>query len=154
MLLVPSLNCFSDFRFKILIPVCIGVMPHSQFDNITMNQDYRLKISRQYEKRQAKDFIEIVKGQKMINSATYRIPLEDHTVGDVLRIYLLKNKDVKFAGYRQTHPLEDVIEVKVQTSHEDTNKVVKDTLVVLQKELFDLETLFERAVRDKVQESM
>lgn len=119
-----------------------------------MNQDYRLKISRQYEKRQAKDFVEIIKGQKMINSATYRIPLEDHTVGDLLRIYLLKNKDVKFAGYRQTHPLEDIVEVKVQTTHEDTNKVVKDTLVVLQKELFDLETLFERAVRDKVQESM
>lgn len=82
-----------------------------------MNQDFRLKISRHYEKKLAKDTVEVVKGQKMVNSVTYRIPMEDHTVGDLLRIYLLKNKDVKFAGYRQPHPLEDVIEVKVQTTH-------------------------------------
>ena len=74
----------------------------------------------------------------MVNSVTYRIPLEDHTVGDLLRIYLLKNKDVKFAGYRQTHPLEDCIEVKVQTVHDDTNNLVKSTLTDLQKELFEL----------------
>jgi DNA-directed RNA polymerase II subunit RPB11 len=72
----------------------------------------------------------------MVNSVTYRIALEDHTVGDLLRIYLLKHKDVKFAGYRQTHPLDDTLEVKVQTVHEDTNKVVKETLNMLQKELF------------------
>jgi DNA-directed RNA polymerase II subunit RPB11 len=45
----------------------------------------------------------------MINSVTYRIELEDHTVGDLLRIYLLKNKDVKFAGYRVPHPLDDIL---------------------------------------------
>lgn len=45
----------------------------------------------------------------MVNSVTYRIPLEDHTVGDLLRIYLLKHKDVKFAGYKQTHPLDDTL---------------------------------------------
>lgn len=115
-----------------------------------MSQDFRLKLSRHYEKKLAKETVDIVKGQKMINSVTYRIPLEDHTVGDLMRIYLLKHKDVKFAGYRQTHPLEDSIEVKVQTAHEDTNKVVKETLQMLQKDLFDLETLFERVAKDKL----
>jgi DNA-directed RNA polymerase II subunit RPB11 len=110
-----------------------------------MSQDYRLKISRLHEKKLAKENVEVIKGQKMINSVTYRMPLEDHTVGDLLRIFLLKNKDVKFAGYRQVHPLEDVIEVKVQTSHEDTNKVVKETLLGLQRDLFDLETTFDMA---------
>ena len=114
-----------------------------------MNQDYRLKISRHYEKKLAKENVEVIKGQRMINSVTYRIPLEDHTVGDLLRIYLLKNKDVKFAGYRQTHPLEDCIEVKVQTSHEDTNKVVKETLVGLEKQLFDMETMFDQVSRER-----
>ena len=75
----------------------------------------------------------------MINSVTYRLPLEDHTVGDLLRIYLLKHKEVKFAGYKVPHPLDDVVEVKVQTAHEDTGKVVKDTLKGLQKDLFELE---------------
>lgn len=75
----------------------------------------------------------------MVNSVTYRIPLEDHTVGDFMRIYLLKNKDVKFAGYRVPHPLDDTLEVKVQTSSEDTNRTVKETLRDLQKNLFELE---------------
>ena len=92
----------------------------------------------------------MVKGQKMVNSVTYRMPLEDHTVGDLLRIYLLKNKEVKFAGYKMVHPLEDVVEVKVQTSHDDTNKVVKDTLVGLQRDLFDMETMFDRVIKDKI----
>lgn len=115
-----------------------------------MNQDYRLKISRHYEKKLAKENVEVIKGQKMVNSVTYRIPLEDHTVGDLLRIYLLKNKEVKFAGYRQTHPLEDCIEVKVQTTHEDTNNVVKDTLNELQKEIYEMEMKFDQIHREKV----
>lgn len=41
----------------------------------------------------------------MPNSATYRIELEDHTLGDLVRIFLLKNEEVKFAGYRLPHPL-------------------------------------------------
>ena len=88
----------------------------------------------------------------MVNSVTYRIPLEDHTVGDLLRIYLLKHKDVKFAGYKQTHPLDDTLQVRVQTAHEDTNKVVKDTLIMLQKDLFDMEITFESVAKDKYHE--
>lgn len=41
----------------------------------------------------------------MPNSATYRVELEDHTLGDLVRIFLLKNEEVKFAGYRLPHPL-------------------------------------------------
>lgn len=79
----------------------------------------------------------------MINSVTYRIELEDHTIGDLTRIYLLKNKDVKFAGYRVPHPLDDILEIKVQTSVENTNEVVKDTLGKLSKELWELEKDFD-----------
>jgi DNA-directed RNA polymerase II subunit RPB11 len=41
----------------------------------------------------------------MENGATYILYMEDHTLGDLLRIFLLKRKDVKFAGYRMPHPL-------------------------------------------------
>lgn len=81
-----------------------------------MSQDFRLKLSKSHEKRIAREHVEVLKGQKMVNSVTYRIPLEDHTVGDLMRIYLLKNTEVKFAGYRVPHPLDDVLEVKVQTT--------------------------------------
>lgn len=86
-----------------------------------MSQDYRLKLSKNFDKKNRGEGIEILKGQKMINSVTYRIELEDHTIGDLTRIYLLKNKDVKFAGYRVPHPLDDILEIKVQTSVENTN---------------------------------
>ena len=45
------------------------------------------------------------------------------------------------------HPLDDTLEVRVQTVHEDTNKVVKDTLLSLQKVLFDLEITFAQAAQ-------
>lgn len=37
------------------------------------------------------------------------------------------------------HPLDALVEIKVQTVAEDTNRVVKDTLKILQKDLFELE---------------
>ena len=75
--------------------------------------------------------------------------LEDHTLGDLLRIYLLRHKQVRFAGYRLSHPLDDTLELRVQTDHEDTNRVVKDTLLALQRHLLDLEGCFERAAHQK-----
>lgn len=56
-----------------------------------MSQDMRLKISTRDSGSRA-DAIEIIEGYKMPNTVTYRIKLEDHTVGDLLRIYLLKNE--------------------------------------------------------------
>jgi DNA-directed RNA polymerase II subunit RPB11 len=117
-----------------------------------MSQDFRLKLSRSHEQRLARKHIEVLKGQKMVNSVTYRIPLEDHTVGDLLRIYLLKNAEVKFAGYRVPHPLDDVLEVKVQTAAEDTGKTVRDTLRRLQMDLFTLENDFESAASTRLRE--
>jgi DNA-directed RNA polymerase II subunit RPB11 len=117
-----------------------------------MSQDFRLKLSRAYEKRSARQHVEVVSGQKMVNSVTYRIPLEDHTVGDLLRIYLLKNAEVRFAGYRVPHPLDDVLEVKVQTSAEDTNRTVRETLRKLQQELFELQNEFEGAAMNRLRD--
>ena len=74
-----------------------------------MSQDFRMKLSRSYTARAAREHVEVIKGQKMINSVTYKIPLEDHTVGDLMRIYLLKNSEVRFAGYRVPHPLDDIL---------------------------------------------
>ncbi len=60
------------------------------------------------------------------NAGTFTIYLEDHTAGNVIKMYahpiarmdrdLLNNPDVLFAGYRMPHPLENKIEIKVQTN--------------------------------------
>lgn len=40
-----------------------------------MSQDFRMKLSRSYNARAAREHVEVIKGQKMINSVTYKIPL-------------------------------------------------------------------------------
>lgn len=76
-----------------------------------MSQDFRLKLSR----RDEGNFLTTIRNTKQENCLTYRIELEDHTLGDLLRIFLLKEDDISFAGYKVPHPLEDVLEIKVQT---------------------------------------
>ena len=43
---------------------------------------------------------------------------QDHTIGNVIRYQLLQNPNVRFAGYKKPHPLEEKIEIKVQTNGE------------------------------------
>ena len=43
---------------------------------------------------------------------------EDHTLGNAIRHQLLLDKRVRFAGYKKPHPLEEYVEVKVQTTGE------------------------------------
>jgi DNA-directed RNA polymerase II subunit RPB11 len=58
--------------------------------------------------------IEYSKEQKMVNSGNFVIMKEDHTIGNLLRYALLRDERVVFAGYRQPHPLDHRINIKVQ----------------------------------------
>lgn len=69
--------------------------------------------------------VEISPVPKMLNGMNYTLHLEDHTLGDLIRIFLLKKKEVKFAGYKMPHPLFDRVEIKVQTVTDKTNEVVR-----------------------------
>jgi len=51
----------------------------------------------------------------MPNSGTLTINKEDHTMGNLVRMQLLRDKQVKFAGYIHPHPLIHKIELRVQT---------------------------------------
>lgn len=66
-----------------------------------MSQDFRLRLS----KRNDEEYMKIIENDKNKNSVTYKLEDEDHTVGDLVRIFLLKHDEVKFAGYRVPHPL-------------------------------------------------
>lgn len=54
----------------------------------------------------------------MEHSGTFLIEREDHTLGNILRMQLLEDDDIHFAGYRMPHPLEHKICVQVQTNGE------------------------------------
>lgn len=53
---------------------------------------------------------------KVSNAGTFTFNKEDHTVGNLLRMQLLRDPAVKFAGYMHPHPLIHKIHLKVQTS--------------------------------------
>jgi len=52
--------------------------------------------------------------ERLADAATFRIYREDHTVGNLLRMQLLRDPAIRFAGYRIPHPLEKDIEVLIQ----------------------------------------
>lgn len=50
------------------------------------------------------------------NTTDFKIAKEDHTVGNMLRMKLHTNPQVRFAGYRVPHPTMHTIIVKIQTA--------------------------------------
>lgn len=52
---------------------------------------------------------------KVNNAGTFILNKEDHTIGNLLRMQLLRNPEVRFAGYQTPHPLIHQVVLKVQT---------------------------------------
>ena len=70
-------------------------------------------------------------------SATYAFVGEDHTLGNLLRNQIVKNKHVEFCAYSVPHPSEAICNVRIQLAQSsntkdkqsiDTNKVLKASL--------------------------
>eukprot|EP00275_Glaucocystis_incrassata_P001104 EC121817.1.p1 GENE.EC121817.1~~EC121817.1.p1 ORF type:complete len:123 (+),score=27.94 EC121817.1:196-564(+) len=64
--------------------------------------------------------VSVSKDAKIVNAATFTVEREDHSVGNIVRMQLLRDPDVLFAGYKMPHPLEHCIVVKVQTKKSTT----------------------------------
>eukprot|EP00406_Dinophysis_acuminata_P061079 CAMPEP_0179293436 /NCGR_PEP_ID=MMETSP0797-20121207/43372_1 /TAXON_ID=47934 /ORGANISM="Dinophysis acuminata, Strain DAEP01" /LENGTH=115 /DNA_ID=CAMNT_0021002583 /DNA_START=40 /DNA_END=387 /DNA_ORIENTATION=+ len=62
--------------------------------------------------------------------ATYQFRGEDHTLGNAMRNMLMKDPDVEFAGYSVPHPLQDYMNLRVQT-HKDTKTADEAVVVAL-----------------------
>ena len=75
---------------------------------------------------------------KVANSGVFRINKADHTIGNLLRTALLKDSDVVFAGYRNPHPLEDFINIRVQTRSNTTPVTVLQVAIKNVKEELDV----------------
>ncbi|KAL7487344.1 hypothetical protein ACHAW6_012943 [Cyclotella cf. meneghiniana] len=53
---------------------------------------------------------------KVSNAGTFTFNKEDHTIANLLRMQLLRDPQVKFAGYMHPHPLVHKIHLKIQTT--------------------------------------
>ncbi|KAK8803632.1 hypothetical protein WA158_001326 [Blastocystis sp. Blastoise] len=68
-----------------------------------------------------------IKNTKIPNASTFVFEREDHTLGNIIRMQLLSDPNVRFAGYRIPHPLKKCIEFKIQTI--SSNYTPKDALI-------------------------
>mmetsp|Transcript_8401 Transcript_8401/g.19846 ORF Transcript_8401/g.19846 Transcript_8401/m.19846 type:complete len:124 (-) Transcript_8401:63-434(-) len=84
---------------------------------------------------------------KIEGAANFTIIKEDHTIGNPLRCQLLRDPSVLFAGYRLPHPLEQKMQLKIQTkSTSNPQLALTDAITTLKIELKHLDTVFDEAV--------
>lgn len=55
------------------------------------------------------------KDSKKPNAGTFVLAKEDHTIGNLMRMQLLRDPSVRFAGYRMPHPLIFDCHIRVET---------------------------------------
>jgi len=90
------------------------------------------------------------KDMKMTDAGTFKIMKEDHTLGNILRMHLLENKNVLFAGYKIPHPLYHELKVKVRTQPGTTpHKEMKNSLRTLKTIFKEFKKSFNQACEEK-----
>jgi len=84
------------------------------------------------------------------NAATFILHKEDHTLGNLIRLQLLRDSNVRFAAYRMPHPLIFDTHIRVETmdSRNTPKNVFSASLddLLLETEILDKE--WDRAVSD------
>ena len=95
--------------------------------------------------------LEYTQDSKMANAGTYVLNKEDHTLGNLLRMQLLRDPRVTFAGYLQPHPLIPRIDLKVQTSSSNStpHTVLNHALEALSDETQFMKQQFEEALTEE-----
>ena len=67
--------------------------------------------------------IEYTVDTKTTNAGVFKFNKEDHTVGNLLRMQLLRDPAVRFAGYQHPHPLLNYINLRIQTNSSNTTPI-------------------------------
>mmetsp|Transcript_54355 Transcript_54355/g.129517 ORF Transcript_54355/g.129517 Transcript_54355/m.129517 type:complete len:207 (-) Transcript_54355:28-648(-) len=85
---------------------------------------------------------------KVSGACEYHIWLEDHTLGNILRMELLRDEHVLFAGYKVPHPLNHMIELRVQTRPSSTpDMAIRRAIKNLRGETRSILEQFDQGVR-------
>ena len=86
---------------------------------------------------------------KVPNAAVFTINKEDHTLGNMIRQQLLKDPNVLFAGYKNPHPLEHKVVLRIQTTSDYTPQ---DALMNAITDLISELSLFEERFKECLKE--
>lgn len=106
------------------------------------------------EEEEAAQKLVYVPDQKKPNGGTFVLRKEDHTLGNLIRIQLLRDSKVRFAGYRIPHPLVFEAHVRIETmdSQHKPLDVLQAAIEDLKLEVEAIEKAFERELLDKEKE--
>ena len=100
------------------------------------------EVFEQFKEQEAKVLCQKI--EKIKNTCLFTINDEDHTFGNAIKMMLLRNPDVRFVAYRKPHPLENKIEIKIQTNDNTTpNKAFREALNNLNADIDDCIKQFE-----------
>merc|ERR1712066_118031 len=87
---------------------------------------------------------------KVPNAAVFTINKEDHTLGNMIRQQLLKDPNVLFAGYKNPHPMENKVVLRIQTTSDYApNDALMNSITDLISELSLFEERFREGLKDK-----
>lgn len=93
--------------------------------------------------------IHVYPDEKVPNAVTYVIWLEDHTLGNLLRMELLRNETVIFCGYKVPHPLNHMIELRLQTLPKSSPEMaLRHAIANLKQECKSMLDQFDEGVRE------
>ncbi|KAF7836056.1 DNA-directed RNA polymerases II, IV and V subunit 11 [Senna tora] len=84
------------------------------------------------------------KDTRLSETGRFTLEKEDHTLGNVLRMQVHRDPNVLFAGYKVSHPLQNKVELRIQTTIQSSpvqayNQAIND----LDKELDHMKNAFE-----------
>mmetsp|Transcript_40307 Transcript_40307/g.108956 ORF Transcript_40307/g.108956 Transcript_40307/m.108956 type:complete len:244 (-) Transcript_40307:26-757(-) len=93
--------------------------------------------------------IHVYPDEKVPNAATLHVWVEDHTLGNLLRMELLRNEAVLFVGYKVPHPLNHMIELRVQTLPKSSPELaIRHAIANLKVECKSMLDQFDEGVRE------
>ncbi|CAE7245490.1 POLR2J [Symbiodinium sp. CCMP2592] len=93
--------------------------------------------------------IHVLPDEKVSHAVLFQIWLEDHTLGNILRMELLRNEAVLFAGYKVPHPLNNMIELRVQTTPSSTPELaLRRAVANLRSECKSMLSQFDEGIHD------
>ncbi|KAK3782680.1 hypothetical protein RRG08_037683 [Elysia crispata] len=78
---------------------------------------------------------------------TFILHDEDHTLGNALKFILNKNPDVSFVGYSITHPSENKINLRIQTTGKPAVDVLKQGFKDLKQMCAHMLTTFDSSTK-------
>ena len=81
-------------------------------------------------------------------NCTYSFRNEDHTLGNMLRYMLMKDSNTLFCGYSIPHPSEDLMNIRLQTKKDNTNKLMAKAMDNILEISDILSNKFQKALND------